>query len=66
MLCNEGYKMFYGSALVTPRNDTIQPFRPIGVWLYRPDTDCWYVEGRSFVARLVSDIHDRTSIADEE
>ena len=66
MICCEGYKAFYGSALITPRNDTIQPFRISGDWLFKPDTGCWYVEGRSFPARLVSDIHDRTSIADEE
>lgn len=58
MLKCEGYKMFRGSALITPKNATIVPFRVEGVWLYRPDVDYWYVNGRSFSPKVVSDIRE--------
>jgi len=50
--------MFVGSALITPANDTIQPFRLHGTWLYKPTTNCWYVNGRSFYEFIVSDIDE--------
>lgn len=58
MLMAEGYKMFKGSALVTPMNNTIVPFRIHGTWLYKPTYDSWYVNGRSFIATIVSDIQE--------
>ena len=58
MLCAEGYKMFKGSALITPFNDTIQPFRIHGVWLFKPTSACWYVNGRSFDMHIVSDFQE--------
>lgn len=58
MLSCEGYRMFVGSALITPFNDTIQPFRIHGTWLYKPGTNCWYVNGRSFDRDIVSDIDE--------
>ena len=58
MLCCEGYKMFQGSALVTPKNNTIVPFRMVGTWLYKPDTNYWYVNGHSFCKSIVSDIQE--------
>lgn len=53
--------MFKGSALITPKNDTIAPFRVEGKatdWLYKPDTDCWYVDGHSFPSGIVSDFQE--------
>ena len=58
MLKAEGYVMFVGSALITPLNDTITPFRVHGTWLFKPTTDCWYVNGRSFDKHIVSDIEE--------
>lgn len=57
----EGYKMFEGSAEV--RFSGQEPFTVSGVWLYRPDTNCWYVNycsqfpwGSSFPADSVTPI----------
>ncbi len=57
----EGYKMFEGSAEV--RFSGQEPFTVSGVWLYRPDTNCWYVNycsqfpwGSSFPADVVTPI----------
>lgn len=58
MLSAEGYVMFVGSALVTPLNDTIMPFRIHGTWLFKPTTACWYVNGRSFDKHIVSDFEE--------
>ena len=49
----EGYKMFEGDGIITPKNPEIKPFTINGVWLYRPDTDCWYCDGRSFSKDIV-------------
>lgn len=51
MLTCEGYKMFRGSLEVTPKSD-FPAFVETGVFLYRPDTDCWYGNGRSFPAEI--------------
>lgn len=56
MLTCEGFKMFDGSALVSPV--TMQPFRIHGTWLYKPDYDCWYVNGHSYPAEIVGDIQE--------
>lgn len=58
MLCCEGYKMFRGVAEVIPNNKTIKPFSVEGVWLYKPEYDCWYCSGRSYSASIVHIIHD--------
>jgi len=58
MMTCEGFKMFEGSALITPKNDTMQPFRIHGTWLYKPDYDVWYVNGRSYPAEVVGDIQE--------
>ena len=59
MLKSEGYAMFEGTATITPLNDTIQPFDVTGVWLYKPTHDSWYVNGRSFIADIVSNIREK-------
>ena len=50
MICVEGYKAFRGTMKVTPGNPAYAPFTLTGDWLYKPDTDCWYCQGRSFPA----------------
>ena len=50
LLTCEGYKMFEGEMVITPPN------RPeyilSGVWLYKPDCDCWYCKGSSFPSKV--------------
>ena len=58
MLSCEGYKMFRGSALITPKNDTIIPYRVSGTFLYKPEYDVWYVGGSSYPAKIVSDLRE--------
>jgi len=53
MLECEGYKMFEGCALIEPKSKCVTPFWLEGVWLYKPDTNCWYCKGRSFPANIV-------------
>lgn len=58
MLKVEGYKMFEGTATITPLNDTMMPFDVTGTWLYKPTYDTWYVNGSSYPACVVSNIRD--------
>lgn len=57
MLECEGFRMFRGSALVTPACQ-VKPFRVQGTWLYRPDFDYWYVAGHSYSPKIISDIQE--------
>ena len=50
--------MFRGSALITPKNDTIIPYRVSGTFLYKPEYDIWYVGGSSYPAKIVSDLRE--------
>ena len=56
MLTCEGFKMFDGSALIIPISS--EPYRIHGTWLYKPDYDCWYVNGHSYPAEFVRDIQE--------
>ena len=51
--------MFEGTATVTPLNNTIVPFDVAGTWLYIPDSNIWYVNGRSFDAAIISNIREK-------
>ena len=55
MLECEGYKMFKGKMRVVPKNKTYPPFVEDGTWLYKPDYDCWYVNGSSYMASIVDE-----------
>lgn len=48
----EGYEMFYGTMIVSPKNTP--SFEITGTWLYRQDTKCWYCGGRSFSPRYLT------------
>lgn len=50
--------MFYGAATVTPKNPNFKPFELVGTWLYKPDCDCWYCAGHSYIADTVSDFRE--------
>ncbi len=57
MLKCEGYKMFKGSATIKPVTK-MQPFTVTGTWLYKPEYDCWYCNGSSYPAKIVTDIKE--------
>lgn len=44
MLQCDGYEMCRGKLIVKPEEGG-EPYVDWGVCLYRPDTDCWYVQG---------------------
>ena len=43
MLKCDGFKMFHGTATVTPVNGK-PPYEMSGTWLYNPEKDYWYCE----------------------
>lgn len=46
MLMCDGYKMCRGRLIVVPDEDDCERYyEEHGVCLYRPDTNCWYVQG---------------------
>ena len=53
----EGYKAFHGTMFIVPKNNLYSPFYIRDTdWLYRPDTNCWYGGGRSFVSEICKPI----------
>lgn len=62
MLKCDGYKMFKGTATITPKGRA--SYDVTGTWMYRPDVDHWYVEdGKSWWAqgfdpKMVSNIRE--------
>ena len=53
MIKVEGYKAFHGDMKIVPKNAFYLPFYICDKdWLYKPDTDCWYGDGRSFPAEI--------------
>ena len=60
MIKVEGYKAFKGVMKITPKNTEFKPFLLEGEWLYKPDTDCWYGDSRSFCASICEVVEDLT------
>ena len=59
MIKVEGYKAFHGDMLITPKRALIAPFYIKDKdWLYKPTTDCWYGDGRSFPADICEPIEE--------
>ena len=57
MIKVEGYEAFHGDMKITPKNRLYSPFYVTDKdWLYKPDTDCWYGGGRSYVADICEPI----------
>ena len=57
MINVEGYKAFHGDMKVVPFNPALKTFYICDKdWLYKPDTDCWYGDGRSFPAEICEPI----------
>ena len=52
MINVEGYKAFRGVMKITPIIKEIEPYEVYGDWLYKPDFDCWYGNGRSYPAYI--------------
>lgn len=63
MLKCEGYAMFKGVMTITPKpigEYKIAPMDIEGVWLYKPECDCWYCKGNSYPAEICSVKVDET------
>ena len=60
MLQCEGYKMFKGKMRITPKRLGYKPIEKEGTWLYKPEYDCWYCGGSSFMADICEVIEDYT------
>lgn len=60
MINVEGYKMFRGAMRITPKCEGVEPFEIAGNWLYKPQYNCWYSGGRSFVADICEVVEDET------
>lgn len=53
MIQVEGYKAFHGDMRIVPKNIAYPSFCIYDKdWLYKPDTNCWYADGRSFPAEV--------------
>ena len=62
MISREGIKAFRGKATIAPKNTKIEPFEVIGDWVYKPETDCWYCNGKSFMSSIVTDIREEPDV----
>ena len=66
MISVEGYKAFHGHMKITPRVVEYSPFYIYNKdWLYKPDTNCWYGDGRSFSASMCEPIENNNLEGDE-
>lgn len=52
MLECEGYKMFKGIMRIIPKSTCVLPFEVEATWLYKPEYDCWYGKGISYIADI--------------
>ena len=48
----EGYKAFRGTMKIRPKTAAVPSYELYGDWLYKPETDCWYRKGSSFVSDI--------------
>lgn len=60
MLQSEGYKMFRGTGLIRNAKTGQIVETQDGDWLYKPEYDCWYVNGSSYPAECVTVVTDET------
>lgn len=58
MLKCEGYKMFKGKMRIMPKCANVQPFEIEATWLYKPESNCWYGNGSSFMAEICEIVED--------
>lgn len=62
MISSEGYKAFYGTMRITPKNPNMEPFDLTCDWLYKPEYQCWYGKGRSFMEEICTVLVDLTDL----
>ena len=60
MIESEGYKAFRGTMKITPKCVDREPFTEYADWLYKPEYNCWYGNGRSFMAEICEIVEDET------
>ena len=60
MLQSEGYKMFRGIGTIHNAKTGKEIELQCGEWLYKPEYDCWYVNGHSYPAECVTVLTDET------
>lgn len=66
IICVEGYKAFHGDMRIVPLNFLYPAFYVCDKdWLYKPDTKCWYGDGRSFPAEVCEIVDNDRSENDE-
>ena len=61
MIQVEGYKAFHGTMRITPKNPQFPVMEITCDWLYKPEYDCWYGNGRSFMAEICEVVEDGTN-----
>lgn len=59
MLTCEDYKMFKGSMKIIPKS-SMPEYVVSGVWLYKPDCECWYCNGSSYPSNVCQILTDET------
>lgn len=61
----DGYKAFHGDMKITPKNGT--PFQIVNRdWLYKPEYNCWYGDGRSFSADICEILSEESTISENK
>lgn len=59
MIRVEGYKAFHGKMIITPKTKMLPEYE-VGPcdWLYKPEYDCWYGNGCSYVAEICTPVEE--------
>ena len=65
MINVEGYKAFHGDMRLVPKNSLYGLYICDKDWLYKPEYDCWYGDGRSFPAEVCEPIENNNMYRDE-
>ena len=53
MIKVDGYRAFHGTIHVTPTGPGFAPYDVTGDCLYKPETECWYVQPEKGVSQSV-------------
>ncbi len=63
MIKAEGYKAFHGTMRITPKRAGAEPFEITGDWIYKPEYDCWYGSGHSYMSGICEVVEDESVIS---
>ena len=66
MITVENYKAFHGVMKITPKTKCVPPMDIEADWLYKPECDCWYGNGRSYVSDICTVVRDDSEILQSE